>query len=86
MVLRTLAFGGFAALQLLDAYRDATTHGILAPEDPAVGRWVGKEFVRDGQAVSFPEQPENSPPQQFNQGKWRDGPGMPPVIRAIVGP
>jgi hypothetical protein len=86
VVLRTLAFGGFAALYLLDAYRDAATHGILAPVDPAVGRWVGKEFVRDGEPVPFPEQPENPPPQQFNQGKWRSGPGMPAVIRANVGP
>jgi uncharacterized membrane protein YhaH (DUF805 family) len=86
VVLRTLAFGGFAALQLFDAYQDAATHGILAPEDPAVGRWVGKEFVRDGEVVPFPEQPENPPPQQFNQGKWRGGPGMPAVIRANVGP
>lgn len=84
--LLTLAFAGFASLYLWSAYRDATTRGILAPEDPVIGRWVGKEFVRDGQAVPFPEQPENPPPTQFSQGKWRGGPGMPPVIRANVGP
>jgi hypothetical protein len=84
--LLTSAFCAFAVLQLLNAYRDATTRGILAPEDPSLGRWVGKEFVRDGQAVPFPEQPENPPPQQFTQGKWRGGPGMPPAIRANVSP
>ena len=62
-------FGGCAALQLLDAYRNATVSGILAPENPAVGRWVGKLFVRDGQVVPFPEQPENPPIQQFTLGK-----------------
>jgi hypothetical protein len=85
-VLLTLAFGGFAALQLFDAYTDAATHGILAPEDPALGRWVGREFIRDGQVVSFPEQPYNPPPQAFHGGNWRGGPGMPAVIRANVGP
>jgi hypothetical protein len=84
-VLGAVAFGGFAALQLLDAYRDAATHGILAGEDPAVGRWVGREFVRDGQPVPFPEQPDNPPPQAFSPGQWRGGPGMPAVIRANVG-
>ncbi len=83
-VLGAVAFGGFAALQLLDAYRDAATHGILAPEDPAVGRWVGEEFVRDGEPVPFPEQPDNPPPQQFPPGPWRGGPDMPAVIRANV--
>ena len=36
--------------------------------------------------MSFPEQPANPPPQQFNQGKWHGGPGMPAAIRANVGP
>lgn len=85
-VLGVVAFGGFAALQLWDASVDAKTHGILAPEDPAVGRWVGREFVRDGQPVSFPEQPDNPPPQAFQGGSWRGGPGIPAVIRANVGP
>jgi hypothetical protein len=86
VVLRTVAFGGFAALYLFNSYQDAATRGILAPEDPAVGRWVGKEFVRDGQPVSFPEQPDNPPPQQFKPGEWKGGPGMPAVTRANVGP
>lgn len=85
-VLGVVAFGGFAALQLLDAYRDAAANGILAGENPALGRWVGMQFVRDGQPVPFPEQPDNPPPQQFNTGKWRGGPGMPPAIRANVSP
>jgi hypothetical protein len=84
-VLGAFAFGGFAALYLVDAYRDASAHGILAPEDPALGRWVGKEFVRDGEKISFPEQPENPPQQQLRPGKWQGGPGMPAVIRANVG-
>jgi hypothetical protein len=84
--LLTSAFCAFAGLYLYSAYREATTSGILAPEDPATGRWVGKEFIRDGQTVPFPEQPENPPQQQFNQGKWRGGPDMPPAIRANVFP
>jgi hypothetical protein len=83
--LGVLAFGGFAALYLLDAYRDASAHGILAAEDPALGRWVGKEFVRDGEKIAFPEQPDNPPQQQFPPGKWQGGPGVPAVIRANVG-
>jgi hypothetical protein len=84
VILRTLVFGGFAALQLLDAYRNATESGIFAPESPLVGRWVGKKFVRDGQLVPFPEQPENPPIQQFTLGKYRGGPGMPAVVRASI--
>jgi hypothetical protein len=84
-VLGVVVFGGFAALYLLDSYHDASAHGILAPDDPALGRWVGKEFVRDGEKISFPEQPDNPPQQQFPPGKWQGGPGMPAVIRANVG-
>jgi hypothetical protein len=85
VVLRTVAFGAFAALQLHQAYEAAHTRGVLAPDNPANGRWVGKEFVRDGQAVPFPEQPENPPPRQVTPGPWRGGPGMPPVVRVAVG-
>jgi hypothetical protein len=86
VALRTLAFGAFAALMLHQEYQAARTKGILAPENPATGRWVGTEFVRDGQKVPFPDQPENPPPQQVTPSKWQGGPGLPPVIRAFVGP
>src|SRR5581483_9744764 len=86
VVLRTVAYLTFAGLFLHDSYKEAVTRGVFAPENPAVGRWVGKEFVRDGQAVPLPEQPENPPAQPVKPAKWQGGPGMPPVIRANVGP
>jgi hypothetical protein len=43
-------------------------------------------FVRDGKKLPFPPQPENPKPQAVTLAKWQGGPGMPPVIRANVGP
>jgi hypothetical protein len=76
----------YAAVTLNQAYQDAKTHGIFAPERPIVGRWIATEFVRDGQNVPFPEQPDNPPPRQVTQPKWKGGPGMPAVIRLAVTP
>ncbi|MFL5328999.1 MAG: hypothetical protein ACJ8C4_08785 [Gemmataceae bacterium] len=84
-ILLTLSFSAFAAIHLLDAYRDAKSEGMLADENPVLGRWVGKEFIRDGVAVPFPEQPVNPPPQQFTPGSYKGGPGMPAVVRAGIG-
>jgi hypothetical protein len=81
---RTVAFVGFAALTLHQDYRDAVTRGILAPENPVVGRWVTTEFRRDGQPVPFPPQPENPPPQAVTPAAWQGGPGMPAVVRVGV--
>lgn len=81
VVLSTSLFLAFAILSLLQAYQQARTRGIMAPENPLFGRWVGKEFLRDGQKVPFPEQPENPPPQQVKPPTWKGGPGMPAVIR-----
>jgi hypothetical protein len=47
----------FALLKPHEAYHDATTRGILAPENRTVSRWVGREFVRDSEKIAFPEQP-----------------------------
>jgi hypothetical protein len=85
LTVRTGLFGAFAAVTLYQAYQQAVTRGILAPENPNVGRWVGKEFVRDGKKVPFPEQPKNPPPQQTTPATWQGGPGMPAVIRANIG-
>jgi len=84
VVLRTLAFAGFAALMLHQSYKEAVTRGIWAPENPAVGRWVGREFVRDGQSLPFPEQPADAPPRQISPSKWQGGPGIPAVVRVAV--
>jgi hypothetical protein len=86
VVLRTFLFGGFAILLLIQNYQEATTQGILAPGNPVAGRWVMKEFLRDGQKVTFPEQPENPPPRPVTPSKWQGGPGIPPVIRISVAP
>jgi hypothetical protein len=85
VVARTLAFGGFAALTLYQAYHDASTRGILAPENPSLGRWVATEFVRDGKKVPFPAQPDNPPPRAVTPAKSQGGAGMPAVIRANIG-
>ncbi len=85
-IVRVSAFLTYAALTLHQYYQEAITRGILAPANPAVGRWVGREFVRDGQKVPFPPQPDNPPPKQVTPPKWQGGPGMPAVIRAFVGP
>jgi hypothetical protein len=76
----------FAGLSLLQAYQEARTRGILAPENPLLGRWIGQEFLRDGKKVPFPKQPDNPPPQQIKPGKWQGGPGMPAVVRCGVAP
>ncbi len=86
-VLRTLLYVTFASLSLYQAYRTAKTSGILAPERPATGRWIGVEFVRGGKKVPFPAQPENPPPpKQVTAPRWRGGPGLPPVVRLMVAP
>lgn len=84
--LRTGVFLAFAALTLLQEYKSATTRGILVPENPIHGRWIVKEFVRDGEKVAIPEQPANPPPQPITPSKWQGGPGMPPVIRVAIAP
>ncbi len=76
----------FAGLSLLQAYQSARAYGTLAPENPLHGRWVGKEFLRDGQNVPFPEQPEGPPPQPLKPPTWKGGPGMPAVVRLAAGP
>jgi hypothetical protein len=86
LAVRTVLFSAFAALTLYQEYHEAVTRGILAPENPALGRWVGVEFVRDGKKVPFPPQPVNPPPQAVPPAKWQGGPGMPAVIRANVWP
>ena len=73
-----MLFLGFAASTLYQNYREAVTRGIWAPENSVAGRWVAIEFVRDGQAVPFPPEPENPPPQAVSPVKWEGGPGMPP--------
>jgi hypothetical protein len=84
--LRAVPCLAFAGLSLLQAYQQARAHGILAPENPLLGRWVAKEFRRDGHKVPFPKQPENPPPQQVKPAKWRGGPGMPAVVRLSAAP
>jgi hypothetical protein len=84
VAIRTAVLFTFAATTLYENYKDAVTRGIWAPENPIVGRWVGLEFVRDGQAVPFPPQPENPPRQAIAPAKWPGGPGMPAVIRANI--
>jgi hypothetical protein len=86
LAVRTVLFTAFAAVTLYQAYREAVTRGILAPENPILGRWVGKEFVRDGKKVSFPPQPDNPLPRAVKTATWQGGPGMPAVARANVGP
>jgi hypothetical protein len=86
LLLRTGLFGAFAALTLYGAYQEARNRGILAPENPNLGRWVGKEFMREGKRIPFPPQPENPPLRQLKPAKWQGGPGMPAVIRVNVGP
>ncbi|HZU36283.1 MAG TPA: hypothetical protein VFA18_10260, partial [Gemmataceae bacterium] len=76
----------FALLLVKEAYQQAKTFGILAPENPVLGRWVATEFVRDGHKVPLPKQPENPPPQRVLPSKWKGGAGMPAVIRFAIMP
>lgn len=84
LVLRTLLFVGFAAVTLEQWFSEARKNGILSTPQGYVGRWVGVEFERDGQPVSFPEQPANPPLVQFKPSQWAGEPGMQPVIRAGI--
>ncbi len=86
VVLGASLFLAFAGLSLLQAYQTARSRGILAPENALLGRWVGKEFLRDGQKVPFPEQPDNPPLQQLKMVKWQGESPMPAVIRMAAAP
>jgi hypothetical protein len=85
-VLRTVLYVSFASLTLYQAYQNARTAGILAPERPAAGQWITTEFTRDGKKVPFPQQPDNAPPRRITPSKWKGGPGLPPVVQVTVSP
>ncbi len=86
LVLRTVLYVTFASLTLYQAYQAARTDGILAPEKPTAGRWIGTEFTRGGRREPLPEQPDNPPPRQVTPSEWKGGSGLPPVVRLAVTP
>jgi hypothetical protein len=82
---RILLFFAFAATSGYQSYLDAVKRGIFAPEYAIAGRWIMMEFIRDGQPISFPPQPDSPAPKPVTTPVWNGGPEMPAIIRAGVG-
>jgi hypothetical protein len=83
-ILRTGLYVGFASLRLYQSYQEAKTEGILAPERATTGRWIATGFVRGGQEVPLPSEPDESLPKKLTPSKWKGGAGLPLITQLTV--